>query len=576
MSDEKDSCLIGGKDHCDGENKRESLNRQSVGPEFYQDPRKDLDLDLDSQSDQQVGDFHEEVYSPPDYSDKAESISSCSDELSFEENEDMPYIDGLVIMLLKQRSTVAPLNIEGFRNISAICTKIDEKRETPDPEARVVSSYRYDLEHMEESLGFILYNGKFVKLKTAKNKDRICLLSSGPQESFIAESPKKFEVSLIGVPKLRTITSDEQPIFRQSSCFVKVSEESFAMNPLIHQTDIFIQRLPLATVEAAYKEKKGTREPGEDIRIECDPNFPDCFRMGIHSSDYGAYINLSQHRFNQRLLLEHGMLFMLNSRVGFYISEIGKEEEFKKREAVLKELVSRSSFDLYCHNIDPQQMPQLLDYLKHRDANSCQKPISVLYKEFCLKLLSTERLSDFIVLSFVEYYPEYNIFKVVRECLVFKYQVPSELSGASWFQSSQGSFDEFNFGQKLFQSIRKTTKSKLCAITSFCAPYNLVIGLNDTVRRFYLSYDRSPLQQASYCSLFDNNEAYIRQTPLIQNLNSGIILKEEGLWLCIRKFDLECDHSDPPRYVKVSFGSLIMILQNVFLVQRKHLAILNK
>jgi hypothetical protein len=54
-------------------------------------------------------------------------LSSCGEELSLEEDEETPCIDALMIVLLKQRSNIAPLNVDDFRNIPAMCDKIAKK-----------------------------------------------------------------------------------------------------------------------------------------------------------------------------------------------------------------------------------------------------------------------------------------------------------------------------------------------------------------------------------------------------------------------------------------------------------------
>jgi hypothetical protein len=52
INDEKEAGINGGREVAEGEGKRESHNRQSVTPEFYQGPGNNLELDLDSESDQ--------------------------------------------------------------------------------------------------------------------------------------------------------------------------------------------------------------------------------------------------------------------------------------------------------------------------------------------------------------------------------------------------------------------------------------------------------------------------------------------------------------------------------------------
>ncbi len=544
------------------------------------------DLYNDSASEGSDCNADDEGYGMDEVDSLLESVSSedSHSEEEMQEEDHGSVIDCLVLSLLKQKSNAITFDSTDVYNIFWAFSRYAEKKKTEMPSDIAQNTmlhskkFKFDLDSLSDKVvSLIIYNGRFVKLKSSRSSRGPFFLNRDATEHHISELPQSFGVFFGDVVKTCDSNSDAKTLLKKTSTVIGTSAESFRIAPVVIQKDFIVQKVTSSALAEEQFSQLNRKFLADGISLAYDHANHSSFSVSIESGNFGAYLNLSRSRFQQKMLLETGMLFLINERVGFYISEIVKGNETQKREKVVQDLATRSSFDAYCNNLGISQLPEFLAFLKASDNTLPEKTASVLYKEFCVNHLKNEHRSDFLVLSFVEYFPHYKVFKVLQDCLVFKYQT-REVGLSAFFAPSLGCFGTLTFGQSLFHDLRLMAKSRLCSLTAFHSGYDITIDFNETVQRFCFHYPKLRTEAADfpYCSLFDESDAHVKFAIPENSFSSESLPQEEGLWVLLGKFDLFADSLGNSRSVKVPFGSLLMMNRNVYLIERRSFALRNK
>lgn len=289
------------------------------------------------------------------------------------------------------------------------------------------------------------------------------------------------------------------------------------------------------------------------------------FKASLKGGFYGSFVNLDKKKFQDRLILENGMLFMVNNKRGFYISNISGKDEFEKKELIFKKNFRNIEFcpTNFKYEKKDEFYNFLLDYFGEiNDGMFDKAKFKKFFNLFCFENLKTNKIS-FICLDFVEFFKNYKLYRTKLKCIIF--QINSVVA-QKFFKLPSENY-EFSFGNDKYNLMKNLDLNCLNTVFSFNTPYNLKIGFLSTMEKYYFEYKKEKKEiNNSYCNFFSTNkEDCIKFKDISGNY--------EGIWICLSKFNIFQNEFVSENEILLPFDCYIMNYQNVFKISKDLLKI---
>jgi hypothetical protein len=317
-------------------------------------------------------------------------------------------------------------------------------------------------------------------------------------------------------------------------------------------------------------DSKPVKNSIDEVRIHFDvANTSNC-AFEVSTTSFVPLVNLSLARFRGCLLLEPGMHFQMNQRFGFVISEIIKSSDSLRKAQILQALQSKDLYQVHCASHDLSRLPEFFALLQQTQPTSSPLAAEEAYRDFCLDQIARADDSDLVVISTVEYLPEYNVYKMCDSCVVFGYRSQGTALD-QFFHSSSPKFPSFTFGHSLFNAARKTAGQCANLIFGFFAPYDISFGFDRVTQSYFLTYMQPSAFEGSVqvCSFHHAGFQCVSFGPSTPPITSSNIHKDEGIWVSLSKLTPTMEVQAAADPVRVPFESLLMIRDDVFLIGRK-------
>lgn len=493
--------------------------------------------------------------------DLANSMHSGSEESDVELETESPCgvpTDVPVLTIVKQNRFIVDFNGSIIRCISNKFTGKPtgasfEKSET----------HRFSRLDSDGMLSWLYYGGKAIKLATIPNSAVTC--ASVPSEDIQKVAQGQLGNSV-------TIRNSEN-FFKDQNCgsFQKYNSLQGGNDRICYNSHNFNNSL---RCYASLGERECTRLPGNKVTLAF--NTPEHFSVNVNEGQYGAFVNLPLDGFSQKLLLEEGMMFLINEKKGFGVQTIISGSESGRRGELLRTALADERFYMHCANLRQSALPGFIAQLKlvHPESQdpsidwNKNSALNSAFKAFFIPLLMNSA-NPIIVLSKVEYHQQYKLFQWKEKAIVFQI----DLSGTvfePFFQKVDCRYSDFDMGETLVKHQEEVKIRN--PVTTFFAPYDLHFSYHPEVERFSLSYPGKEVYE--FCDLWDIAKCGLKWTGDWQGkagakpLTQEKLIRNEGLWVGLTKMDFYEEGMSSKTPVNLPFGSVLMINQIVYLVSQ--------
>ena len=298
------------------------------------------------------------------------------------------------------------------------------------------------------------------------------------------------------------------------------------------------------------------------IKFEKEKNF---FKGKIEGGFYGSFFNLDKKKFKDRLILENGILFMVNNKRGFYISNINGKDEFEKKNMILKKNFKNIEFcpTNFNYNKKEEFYKYLLNYYGEGNSGDFdKKKFKKYFNLFCYENFEKNKI-PFICFDFVEFFKDYKLYRTKIKCILFQINFQSNQN----FFKSQSENYQFSFGNEKYNLLKDLDLNYLNPIFSFNTPYNLKIGFLSSLEKYYFEYKKEKEEISnSYCNFFSRNE---KDCIKFKEKNEN----SEGIWICLSKFNIFQNEFFSENEVLLPFDCYVMNFRNVFKISKDFLGI---
>lgn len=505
------------------------------------------------------------------------SIESADSDFDGEVTDDSASrLDCLVLSLLKTSTQELEFNSEALINICGVSSSSNINSETNVKKLaeKGMMSLKYKLDDVSGKIpAMIFYTGSLLSqpvlskakksfLLTSKNKALCENLSRKLtlQLSFQNNSPQKQ-----GDRSLESAVSIVSP--NNQTC-----KFSFRMT----KKHIILEQ---STKEPKLAESllKPLKNSIDEIYLHFDPAEKTHCKLEIKTASFSPFINLSLTRFQGNLLVEPGMHFQINQRVGFMVTDIIKSIDVARKAQILKAFQSKVSLTAHCANHDLSMLPEFFFNLTRGQEINSQISAEELYKQFCLNQLLTNDSSDFLVISMIEFMPQYNIYRMCETCIVFEYKAQGN-EYDKYFYSNAQSFSHFTIGHSLVNVVKKFEDQYINAIFNFFAPYDIHFGFDTVTQSYFLTYlkPRELKAQVLIASFHHKDSLSVDFIGAISPLASNNVHKDEGIWVSLNKLTANLEVQSQATPVKVPFESMLMFRDEIYFLDRRHLGLAYK
>ena len=483
------------------------------------------------------------------------SVHSGSDESVEEEQvevEDECWLDFPVLSLVKQNRFIMDTSNADFRNIlNSFGELVPEKLGS-------FETHKFSCFDDNAFFSFVFRNSRAIRtsrcLSTKKNVAILSneLFTDQPNEVVLLTSEKFFDSLNLGS--------------NHKYNSIQAVRDGYCLNTHVFQNSL----------RCYASIPKSSKSPNIDNRILLNFDKPNYFSVKTENAFYGVFANLNLASFKQNLLLEEGMVFLINEKRGFGVQTIVGPTQTAKKLKILKEAIADDRFFIHCANLRQPLLSNLLSILKESfDPDSQFDPVKntgnhSLLKKFYSHLLATLS-TQLIVLARVEFHQQYKLFQWKVPCLVFQHDF-ANTPFESFFDSPNVDRPTFSIGQTLFKS--QTEIRLRNPLTNLMLPYDLQFNFHSQVDRFSLSYPDGLGQ--SFVDLFSKDVCQLNWSSSegdCVELDRNRLTEEEGIWVMLAKFDLFDELICSKQFVHVPYNSLIMANQIVYFISREKLAV---
>lgn len=498
--------------------------------------------------------------------DLANSIHSGSEESDVEYEVESPCgvpTNVPVLTIIKQNRFIVDFNGALIR-----CITNKFKGKPTGAAFEKSETHRFSRLDSDGMLSWLFYGGKAIRLASVPNSAITC--ASVPLEDI--------QKATEGQPNNNIIIRNSENFFKDQSygSFQKYNSIQGANDRVCYNSHNFNNSL---RCYASLGERECIRSQGNKVTLGF--NNSEHLSVKIDEGQHGAFVNLPLDGFWQKLLLEEGMMFLINEKKGFGIQTIVAGSEAGRRAELLRTALTDERVYVHCSNLRQSCLPGFIEQLKltHQE---CQDPnidwtknsaLNAAFKAFFIPLLA-QTASPIIVLSKIEYHQQYKLFQWKEKAIVFQI----DLSGTVYepfFQKVDSRYNDFLMGETLVKHQEEVKFRN--PVSTFYAPYDLHFSYHPEVERFSISYPGKEIYE--FCDLWDTSKCSLTWTGDWQGkagakpLTQEKLIRNEGLWVGLAKMDFFEEGMSSKTPVNIPYGSVLMINQIVYLVSQTNVLI---
>lgn len=498
------------------------------------------------------------------------SIQSADSEFDCEVADDSNgRLDCLVLSLLKNSSQELEFNTEVLTNIggASSTSNINSEQSLKKLAEKGTVSLKYKIDDLSAKLpAMIFYSGSLLSQSILSGSKKHFLLTN-KAETLNANHPKKFSLRLV-FQNLPPHKQADQSAASTIAVIVPNSQECKFVSRIMKKHLVLERSInEPKLIEDCANWKKGNTD---EVFFHFDPAEQNHCELESKTRKFSPFVNLSLARFQGNLLVEPGMHFQINQRIGFMIAEIIKPKDITRRAQILQTLKSKMSVSAHCANHDLSKLTEFFVDLTQGREMTDQISAENLYKQFCLQHMANNESSDFIVISIVEYLPQYNIYRMCESAIVFEYE-GQRTQFDKYFHLGSTAFSHFTIGHSLFNTMKKFEGQYINSLFNFFAPYDICFGFSQTSNCYYMTYIKSHEQrtQSAISSICNDEYPNVDFHPAISPLTSSNAHKDEGIWVSLNKLTSTLEVDDYAKPAKIPYESLLMFRNEIYFLDRR-------